>query len=1157
MRFYSLYKKLILLGIVYLIWSFSVQAQKITGGGFSYSCIDSYTYKVELDLYVDCFPPVYPLETLDNIRVYSESCGYDYTIALMQSTYSPINVSELCLDFVSTCQGGSYLGIEKYSFTDTLYLPEACSDWTISYQTLFRSADLNNIVVGGVPFYTDALINNTAGRCNNSPEMLSSYNPSYCLSAFEYQLEIFETDGDSISVTPIAPLIDEINTITYVDSSLDIDNPFYNVGDYNFDITNWVVSATPPLPPSPPGQQYAAMAILVEEFDDNGELIGSVIIDYQIVIGSCFNDHIDVVNLPTDIDICAGDSIGFEILLVDSYNDTDIGTSTDLIINTDMTAFPANANLTINTILDTTFLLLTWPTTVGQEGEYILELEVTDNSCPYPSNLDLSIPIEVYSAPYLEQDYYICGAGEIVDIFVEGGSNFTWGASPDITTLPSSPSGDHIQIMPSNYVAGANTTYSVTNECGAMSDVIINFEPAISYTMVPDQTVCEGESFELYVDDIPNPDDYTFEWTNSETLSDPSIPNPIAEPIEDLNTYEVTITSNITQCSVTESVTLELSGVFPNIDIVSDLSIICDNQSVQLNAVTQTDFCGVNDAACIGELITKSVGQVNSSLTGPHPFQGSESFTKYQFLIRADELTNAGIFAGKIEELGILVDISFTGNADAPRYYDGLTFKMSCTLFDQLNGFFDSGAMTTVVNPISNYQLGNHWNIFQLSTPFNWDGESNLLIEVEYQNPPGINVNDAIVLTSTSFNSTAYVTEVSEDDLYLLQKRPVLSFGVCETEQLNASYSWTPNASLDNSSIKNPIASPTSTTTYYVEVDNSGCINTDSITVEVLDLTLDIMPDTSICDFAPFNLRVEGGEAYPEIISYQWFPGNIPNSPNPEIIPLQPTTFHLLAITESGCLFEDSVRIDFDQHNLNLDIIPDTILCQGEGATLYAFGADSIVWSPTDFLSCTSCETPYVSPDYSVKYTVTAFDENGCVSVEKVSVDVAPIDLTLTGPKEALLNELVSVTAEGAYESITWTANIPLEQTTGSSVYFLVSEDVTLVATAYNELGCGITDTLFIKSIGCQRPVIANAFTPNNDGFNDLFGISRFSYEELVVFNIYDRWGKLVFTTTDINQKWDGTINGELAGMGVYVYYLQAVCEENNYSSKGNITLLR
>lgn len=85
-----------------------------------------------------------------------------------------------------------------------------------------------------------------------------------------------------------------------------------------------------------------------------------------------------------------------------------------------------------------------------------------------------------------------------------------------------------------------------------------------------------------------------------------------------------------------------------------------------------------------------------------------------------------------------------------------------------------------------------------------------------------------------------------------------------------------------------------------------------------------------------------------------------------------------------------------------------------------------------------------------------------------------------------------------------------------------------------------------------------NAFTPNNDGKNDLFKASVVGYVAYELF-IYDRWGKQVFYTSDVDESWDGTYGGELAAQGTYVYkaVMTKAFDNTVYEEFGSVTLIR
>lgn len=73
---------------------------------------------------------------------------------------------------------------------------------------------------------------------------------------------------------------------------------------------------------------------------------------------------------------------------------------------------------------------------------------------------------------------------------------------------------------------------------------------------------------------------------------------------------------------------------------------------------------------------------------------------------------------------------------------------------------------------------------------------------------------------------------------------------------------------------------------------------------------------------------------------------------------------------------------------------------------------------------------------------------------------------------------------------------------------------------------------------------IPNAFTPNGDANNDIFRVRGEQIRELLV-RVYDRWGEKVFETTTPGKGWDGTYKGKKVNPGVFVYYVESVCFNN------------
>ena len=119
--------------------------------------------------------------------------------------------------------------------------------------------------------------------------------------------------------------------------------------------------------------------------------------------------------------------------------------------------------------------------------------------------------------------------------------------------------------------------------------------------------------------------------------------------------------------------------------------------------------------------------------------------------------------------------------------------------------------------------------------------------------------------------------------------------------------------------------------------------------------------------------------------------------------------------------------------------------------------------------------------------------------------------------------------------------------------------DYTITIT--NEEGCFAERDVRVTVINpdCEEPFvfIPTAFSPNNDGENDILFVRGNNLESLT-FVIYNRWGQEVFQTENKEFGWNGTFKGEFLPPDVYGYYLKAKCfNGQDYFKKGNISLIR
>jgi len=338
-------------------------------------------------------------------------------------------------------------------------------------------------------------------------------------------------------------------------------------------------------------------------------------------------------------------------------------------------------------------------------------------------------------------------------------------------------------------------------------------------------------------------------------------------------------------------------------------------------------------------------------------------------------------------------------------------------------------------------------------------------------------------------------------------------------------YTWQDGSS-------NPTFTVTSSGSYSVIVQLNCCILRDTVQVHIGQSSVSNQ-DVSICSGDTFL-----------------FNGNLL---------VQTGTYIDTLMTVAGC---DSIITV----NLEVDSIPvisvsggDTI-CSGQVDTLSAVGALSYLWSPPGGLSCTTCATTVATPSSSTTYLVTGTNAAGCTALDSVNVVVVPApEITVSIPPIIYCNIPVqlNVTSNGNY-SYTWSPAQYLDDPTSASPFANPPSDFTYTVSAIDSSGCGASGSVNVVVNNGGPIAIPSAFTPNNNGVNDIYHILHFCPVELVYFKIFDRWGELLFETSDITRGWDGTYNQINSPMDVYVYIILArEPDGNTIFLKGNVTLVR
>lgn len=358
--------------------------------------------------------------------------------------------------------------------------------------------------------------------------------------------------------------------------------------------------------------------------------------------------------------------------------------------------------------------------------------------------------------------------------------------------------------------------------------------------------------------------------------------------------------------------------------------------------------------------------------------------------------------------------------------------------------------------------------------------------------------------------------------------------------------------------------SPANTTTYTVTItDYCNQDITGDVTITVGNGFADLGPDIALCNGESATLTVNQG------LSYLWNTGD-----TTQTITITPSNTGQYTVTVTDiCVGSDSILVTVNPLPIvTADVDPDSI-CAGEEVELSASGADLYTWesTPTDVslndIPGEVNDLLFVTPGSNVTYSVTGTDINGCTGTADVYLVVSPIpvaDFFTQPPVASSFDPLFHFYDNSLGNPIIWQwiledgsmynvpefiHTFPKDEYGEYEVYLYVE----------NAFGCSDT----ILSTVLVRPdytlYIPNAFTPNKpDGHNDKFHISGINMpDDKFSIRIYDRYGTLVFVSSNPAFEWDGKMNGELLPQGTFVYRIfYQDPSGNNHVIMGNITLL-
>ena len=968
----------ILMFVALLAWTGSVYAANPAGGSIKYTYIGpgatpgTHQYYIEAYVYQDC-QRLSPRNLTQNITATCSSTGSStnftlnyvayvaptpfayggpYTAITLYSRMDGEEVSDLCdtimnpLTFPnSSCRTGlgssGIPGYIKFVYAGNITL-STCNYWTIGLAAgCCRAASIN---ANGGTIYLETQLNNLNFPKNSSPHFSDEIKPfpSACANQIvNYGVGTVDLEGDSLVYALTCSMTRASTCVTYK-SGYSATSP---VAGFKMDSLTGLIQFTPKIT----GKIVATF--WVKEYERcTGKWKGQTLRDVMFIVTNCVNknpqDISGISNLigprvkklgKYSLQTCNGETFSFEDTIYDvDKNDT-------LLFKSNHNVAMPGSRMSINYLAkNKAVVTFTWTTVLGNNPLRSFFLEFNDDNCNYPGHGLSLFEIEIVNSTSAGKDVIVCKGVDTARLVASGGRLYKWrsiygdsliwtGTNKNVwVDTTATDTNKRLKFVPTK------TTYlevwSDLNEgcrkaqaCTNKDTVKVIAAENYALSKSNDTIICFHDStIQIQV----QPDSnfaFNYKWSPSSRLNHDSIRNPMVTPIR--NTwYQVTVTSD-SGCIKHDSIYVGVTTPMPDSIIASTTnSIICPGDPTQINLTLgiPPGSCGKTAKKCVGSLFyetSNSTANFNGSgSTGvanwPCAYGGASRSARQQFLYTATELNAMGVRAGIIEGLGFnVVSLNAVGALQ------GYTIKLKCvpTSVTNLSSWQISGLVTVfnpkTVNPIPG------WNLHYFDQNYNYDGVSNLIVEVCWDKgtlPAGANASVAYVATTNNScvvytNSAAGACTSQFLTLASRVNRPTLRVSFCGArDSTEFTYKWKPALGLNSDTVKSPIATIFSKKTYSVVLTDTFNKCKDSTTISLDIATLDLTPDTAICagDTIRVEAKIQSKCSTPG--KFSWSPGKYFSDStisNPKVSLTTTTTLRVTYTDACGCIITDSLTI--------------------------------------------------------------------------------------------------------------------------------------------------------------------------------------------------------------------------------------------------------
>ncbi|MDP3558226.1 MAG: gliding motility-associated C-terminal domain-containing protein [Bacteroidota bacterium] len=743
-----------------------------------------------------------------------------------------------------------------------------------------------------------------------------------------------------------------------------------------------------------------------------------------------------------------------------------------------------------------------------------------------------------------------------VNTTVAGTPSYSWTGPNNYTSGTQNPViAGAMPIQSGAYSVTVSNTFPGNMVCQASGSTTLDVIPTSSITTTPEFTLCQGTTLNLTANSAGAS---SYSWTGpgfNSGQQNPSITNVMPA---NAGAY------NVTAYFVNPATTLICTS-----SAVSNVQVVATSPTTV--TASPNNLCQFTNA----NISASAPGAVGFSWVGPNNFSSN---------LASNVINNIQ-------------------PASAGMYFATATFAIgtvSCTTSgsDQINVVPVNPVIVTpsisVCEP-TNAQLSAS---SAGAVTYSWSGPNNF--SALYANPtlyfPTPAMSGQYVVT-TSYNNgqlTCYNSNTTQ-----LTVNPRLTFTLepykqmCYNSLLNVngpagatSYSWTSSTgfSSNTQNLTIPGIQPNQSGTYTLNVSLGPCITTQKTQIDVLTpLAFTLTPQSrTICRGDSVQL-VAGSTGGSQNYAYVWNPGAFLTSPTGSIQYGHPTgtTIYNLAGYDIACP-NYTVFHSFTVQ-VNQPPMPDLQLDKAQGCeplclfynsktqsdaaiTTYDFGSGNVMQAD----SFTYCLTE--PGTYNLK--IISLGKNGCKGTYEFPVPIVVwpkphSDFNWSPEVITTSNNQVTFNPTSKYGPITslnWMFNgtgIDGYDTTNLKTPQRAFENIgkfPIMLIQRTDKGCIDTVIKIIEVIDEMAVFIPNSFTPNGDGTNDVFNVKGLGFKlDGFSMELFDRWGHSLYFTKDVTKGWDGTVKGQVAQDGVYIYKIKAVGANGEGKKEyiGHVTLMK